>query len=409
MAQPNPLPLRKRSSSPIDPDMWVEVELTPEPLSDEVSAATMPSAEDVSNCDPKSFCRGFNAHYGPGEIPLPRLEEARRPMSSISSLPIALPQEPSHNALAESITIDKSKETGGAHGQCPEPFFSASVGRESSRSPSSSHPWTARCEIDGLSLSPSAPESLSYGCPFPPTDGFSPYSRLGQTGIDPEASPKSADETNRDNFSLLFVPPMPDKCARSSALSIPPFTTRCVQPTGLLGHPGAGAKPKKPAFELAHSAHGKASLSPENWKNQGVFCDENIECPPRPLRNGTMRKTRPRRRTFATEPLTKTKSNGTRRRRSALPPSHESDDTSGGSEDTPRTCSGAAEYKTPDGKFVCRRICTDTRVVCGKKFQKSERLHRHWSTHEYCKPYQFQICERCFGRIDNFMQHIKTH
>ncbi|OAV98552.1 hypothetical protein PTTG_11875 [Puccinia triticina 1-1 BBBD Race 1] len=472
MAHPNPLLLGKSNSTPIYPDTWAE--LTPGSLSHESSSVTIPSADDISSFDLKSFCSGFNAHYGPGEILLPHLDDPNRSLSSIYSLPIALPQDPSHNAL-ESIAF-KSEDTGGAYGQCTDAssnflFSAASVGYESSLSPSSSRPCTAGYPLDGLGFSPSAAEpplSLSYGCGYSPNEGFSLYSHLDQPGIEAKESPKSAAEIdNRSNFPLQYMPPYhhqsngilvpqegmgplqiepsidfqftagsaatanctipidrtaTDNYPWSSALSAPPrarldghftqsevFTTRCVQPTSLLGHPTPSAKPKDPAVEPSHSAYGKASFLPGNWESHGVFCDENINYPPapQPLKKDTVQKKRPKRRTSAaTGPLAKTDSIGTKRKRSALSPSHDSDDPS---DDPPKKSSAAAENKTPDGKFVCRLICKNTQVVCGRKFQRSEHLKRHWATHEDRKPHKCPICERFFGRTDNLKQHIKTH
>ncbi|EFP78967.2 uncharacterized protein PGTG_04923 [Puccinia graminis f. sp. tritici CRL 75-36-700-3] len=454
MAHPQPLPLGESNSSPVYPDAWVE--LTPGPLSYESSApVTIPTTEDISSFDLKSY-----GSYGPDEILLPHLDGANRPMSNLYSIPMALPQDPSYKTL-EGTTF-KSQDASGPYQQCAEAYpnfgFSSSGGYESSLSPSSSRPCTAGYEVDGMGFSSSLPEpplSLPYGYGFLPTDGFSFYSPLEHIALDPNLSPKSAAGNNHNSFPLQSMPPyliqhsdvllgpheemaplvelpvdlqfptgsaaahyaipidIPEKYAWSSALSNPPrprtdghfahhevFTTRCVQPTSLMGQPARGAKSKHSDIETNYGAHGKASFVSGNWENQDVFCNENSGySPPPPPKKAAVGKKRPKRRNSAIERLTNSDSPGTKTNNSALSCSRGSDNI-GRSQNPAKQSSAAAENKTPDGKYVCSRICKDTQVVCGRKFQRSEHLKRHWATHEDIRPHQCQICERFFGRTE---------
>ncbi|KNZ60734.1 hypothetical protein VP01_1508g3 [Puccinia sorghi] len=489
MALPNPLPQGQRKSSPFYPDTWVE--LTPSSLSYGSAALTMPAAEEVSSFDLKSYCAGLDANYvpaGPGEILLPLLEDP-----NIYSLPMGLPQEPSYKALES--TIFKSEDMNGGYQQCwkqkkqcnhPSPNFliSTPVDYESSLSPSSSRPCTAGYEVEGMGLSSSVrepPFSLSYGCGFPPNDGFPFYSHLDQAGVEPNSSPKAAVETNHNDFPLQYMTPyilqqsnallgpqedirpliepavdlefpastitgnnsipmdIPEKYPWSAALSHPArprtdgpfahsevFTTRYVQPTSLLSHQALNGKPKGPVFESNHAAYGKASFLPGNWETQSSFCNENMRYPPQTIKRGSVAKKRPRRKNPAGESLPRIDATGSKLQisnlltsRSCEPlagcgdpgddPSNPGDDPSDPGNDPSKHSGGASRNKTPDGKFVCIRISKETQEICGRKFQRSEHLKRHWATHDKLKPYKCHICERYFGRTDNLTQHIKTH
>ncbi|POW07992.1 hypothetical protein PSTT_07888, partial [Puccinia striiformis] len=455
MAHPHPLPVGERNSSPIHPDFNALREL----------GGVNPRRADVSNLDLKSYCTGFDAHYGstgPGEILLPLLDD-----TNIYSLAMPLPHETSYKALEG--TMFKNEEAGGAYQQCheasPNFLFSTSVGYESSLSPSSSRPCTAGYEVDGTSFSSSAAEPplpLLYGCGFSPTEGSSFYSHFDQTAIEAKASAKFAPAINHNTFPLQYMPPyliqqsngligpqeemntmldppvdlqfptvsttthcnipidMPEKYPWSTALSHPPrsgmdgtfahsevFTTTCVQPTSLVSHQAVNGKPKGSVLESSHGAYGKASFLPGNWETQGIFSDENIKYSPQPLKRGAAEKRRPKRKNPATEILPKNDSTGTKFQGPITSPSRGFDPP--GPEDPTKRPTGSADNKTPDGKYICSRIAKDTQEVCGRKFQRSEHLKRHWATHDDLKPFQCPKCERFFGRTDNLTQHIKTH
>ncbi|PLW49667.1 hypothetical protein PCASD_02180 [Puccinia coronata f. sp. avenae] len=426
MAHPNPLPVAERNSSPAYPETWVE----PSSLSYDSAAITMPTVEDVSSFDHKSYCAGLDAPYGPGGILLPLLED-----TNIYPVPMALAQDPAYQVLES--TMFKNGEMNDPYQPRNEPshnfLFSTSGGYESSLSPSSSRPCTAG-------------------------EGFSFYSNLSQTGAELRASPKSAVETNHNDFSLHYMPPyiiqhstgplapreeigvadtkfpattntaqstmptdLPERYSWSAALSHAPrpwmegpfaqsevFTTRCIQPITLLGYQAGSGKPKESTFESGHAANGKASFLPGNWESQGIFSNENIKHTPQPIKKGLTGKKRPRRKNPATESLPRTDSIGVKLPNTIVSPPRACD-YSVESIDPPKQPTEASGNKARVGKFVCPRISKVTQEVCGRKFQRSEHLKRHEATHDELKPHQCPICERFFGRTDNLTQHVKTH
>lgn len=54
--------------------------------------------------------------------------------------------------------------------------------------------------------------------------------------------------------------------------------------------------------------------------------------------------------------------------------------------------------KGPSGKYTCGHIPNGKTVVCGRAFERSEHLKRHWATHTGERPFQCMLCDRKFGR-----------
>ncbi|KAA1104668.1 hypothetical protein PGT21_029569 [Puccinia graminis f. sp. tritici] len=190
------------------------------------------------------------------------------------------------------------------------------------------------------------------------------------------------------------------------------FTTRCVQPTSLMCPQSVSGKPKDAGLESSQSStYGKASFLPGNWESQGIFAAESVDDSPQPSRRlAAIKQPSTRRKSAAKEPLTaaaNTAPNGSKRAVQAL--SRAADDPPDPQDPAKHSAPSSALNKTPDGKFVCCRISKDTQATCGRKFQRSEHLKRHWATHDELKPFQCHICERFFGRTDNLTQHVKTH
>ncbi|POV95710.1 hypothetical protein PSHT_15520 [Puccinia striiformis] len=406
MAHPHPLPVGERNSSPIHPDVWVE--LNPSSMPYESSAVSIPGAQDVSNLDLKSYCTGFDAHYGPGEILLPLLDD-----TNIYSLAMPLPHETSYKALEG--TMFKNEEAGGAYQQCheasPNFLFSTSVGYESSLSPSSSRPCTAGYEVDGTSFSSSAAEPplpLLYGCGFSPTEGSSFYSHFDQTAIEAKASAKFAPAINHNTFPLQYMPPYLIQQSNGligpqeemNTMLDPPvdlqfptvsttthatFRSICRKPTSLVSHQAVNGKPKarflnpvtapmeKHRFYLVtgkprvsspmrisniHLSHSKEAQRRRDDRNERIL-------PPRFYRR-------------TTQPVPNFKARLHHHRAASI---HQVLKTPQNDRQDLRTTRRLTES-------ILQSHRQRTQEVCGRKFQRSEHLKRHWATHDDLKPFQ---------------------
>ncbi|KAH9460952.1 hypothetical protein Pst134EA_017261 [Puccinia striiformis f. sp. tritici] len=440
MLHSNHQPSVEGSSPQCYPESWSEP--TPGALSYESSAATIPGADDVSDLELMSFCTGFKAHCatGPGEALLPHFDDdANQVMPDIYPFPMALPHDSSYQAL-ESITTN-FEEGSGSYQKYDEvsPGFlvPTNIGYEASPSSFSSRSGTAGHERNDFRFSVPAQElssPLSHGCGFASNQGFPFYTDFDQSGIDWNLSSAYATQIHQNRSPLQCMPislnhphdqllgprgevgtpiesPVDLKSSTAlafahSAIQLDPenpwstaprqridspfshievHTSRFVQPTSLMSHQEPSGKPTDPVPDPRLAASGKASFLPGNWETRSTFGEENINDNHKPIKRGVVGTRSSRRKNHAIEPLT------------------------GALTEAKRSRDFAHSAKTSDGKFVCRRICKDTEEICGRKFQRSEHLKRHFATHEELKPFQCAICERYFGRTDNLTQHIKTH